>query len=408
MSVRKLTAKLLAALAVFAGGASVSGQEHALADPFAFDPDFQWFEPIYDADIVDTKPKKRAHTGWFGTYDKLHLWGKRPEGEATTLGGDGGEYQLDFGDGNRYEFGYMTPQKDTGWLFGWSDLDIRAGEFNRVERINRLNVSQLDGEPEFPGGQFGQNVLTDDNNNFGFDTRFYELGRSTNFVEYDTYEINKTWRMEPYHYGGILEPMVGVKFVTLDDRAVTNTYSRTREDGADILPGTTELTQNPYFVDLGISPDAYERLDQDLSEVENEMYTLQLGFRYFKFVNRFRYSLEFRAFSGVNLQHATRYAMSENTFYDGFGADSEVTSFYRTQNKLEHYRDERFFIGYDARAELGYQLTNMIHVRGGFQIFDLAKGLGRAGHESDAGTMIGPSDQNFLAVGGTFGIELNR
>ncbi|MCC9640947.1 hypothetical protein LOC71_01585 [Rhodopirellula sp. JC740] len=408
MSVRKLTAKLLAALAVFAGGASVSAQEHALADPFAFDPDFQWFEPIYDADILDAKPKKRAHTGWFGTYDKLHLWGKRPESEPTTIGADSSEYQLDFGDGHRYEFGYMKPGDDTGWLFGWSDLDVNAGEYTRMERINRLNDEQFDdGGPEFPAPPFGQNALTEDDNNFGYSTRFYDVGRSTNNVEYDSYEINKTWRMEPYHYGGILEPMIGVRFVTLDDMAITRRYARTREDGENVVPPQV-LSQNPYFTDLGINDDSFEQLTQDFAEVENEAYTLQLGFRYFKFVNRFRYSAEFRAFSGLNLQHAMRYTRVDSTFYDGFDVGADVTSFYRTENKIEHYRTDEFFIGYDVRAELGYQLTNMIHVRGGFQIFDLAKGLGRAGHEADGDPILGSNDQNFLAVGGTFGIELNR
>ncbi|PHQ33261.1 hypothetical protein [Rhodopirellula bahusiensis] len=400
MSVRKLTAKLLAALAVFAGGASVSAQEHALADPFAFDPDFQWFEPIYDADIVDTKPKKRAHTGWFGTYDKLHLWGKRPD-EASGIG-DG--YQLDFGEGNRYEFGYMTPGKDTGWLFGWSDLDVAAADVTRFDRLNRLNDEQLDGEPEFPGGQFGTNVLTSDNNNFGYDTRFYEIGRSTNIVEYDSYEINKTWRMEPYHYGGILEPMLGVRFVTMDDSAFNRNYSRTKD--ATTAPSASAA---PYFTDLGVSADAYEILDEELQEIQNEMYTIQMGFRYFKFVNRFRYSAEFRAFTGLNLQNAMRRTRQETTYYDGFDTGAEVTDYFSSESLVTYERSDEFFIGYDVRAEVGYQLTQMIHVRGGFQLLDLAKGVWRnerAGNSSNLS--YGATDQNFLAVGGTFGIELNR
>ncbi|MFG0266327.1 MAG: hypothetical protein ACF8AM_14445 [Rhodopirellula sp. JB055] len=401
MSVRKLTAKLLAALAVFAGGASVSAQEHALADPFAFDPDFQWFEPIYDADIVDTKPKKRAHTGWFGTYDKLHLWGKRPD-EASGIGDS---YQLDFGEGNRYEFGYMTPGKDTGWLFGWTDLDIAAADVSRIGRINRLNDEQLEGDPEFPGGMFGTNVLTEDNNNFGYDTRFYDIGRSTNIVEYDSYEINKTWRMEPYHYGGILEPMVGFRFVTMDDSAYNRNYSRTRED----TTAASVSLPPPYFTDLGISDDAYEILDEEIQEIENEMYTVQLGFRYFKFVNRFRYSAEFRAFTGLNLQNAMRYNRKETTFYDGFEAGDDVTAVFNTQSLVTYERNDEFFIGYDVRAEVGYQLTQMIHVRGGFQLLDLAKGVWRNERGgTNSNLSYGATDQNFLAVGGTFGIELNR
>ncbi len=42
-------------------------------------PDFQWFEPVTNLDLADMKPKKRAHSGWFATYDRLNLYGSRPD-----------------------------------------------------------------------------------------------------------------------------------------------------------------------------------------------------------------------------------------------------------------------------------------------------------------------------------------
>ena len=101
MSVRKLTASLLAALAVAGATNLATAQESNLADPFEFDPDFHWFEPVYDADLQDVTAKKRASTGWFATYDRIHLYGTGPE--TTEPGID--KNRLDGGWGYRYELG---------------------------------------------------------------------------------------------------------------------------------------------------------------------------------------------------------------------------------------------------------------------------------------------------------------
>ena len=80
MSVRKLASGVLAALALL-GGAVIADAKDPInvVDPFEFDPDFRWFEPVYDLDLLDMKPEKRAHTGWFATYDRLNLYAGRPD-----------------------------------------------------------------------------------------------------------------------------------------------------------------------------------------------------------------------------------------------------------------------------------------------------------------------------------------
>jgi hypothetical protein len=104
-----------------------------------------------------------------------------------------------------------------------------------------------------------------------------------------------------------------------------------------------------------------------------------------------------------------RYNRKETTFYDGFEAGDDVTAVFNTQSLVTYERSDEFFIGYDVRAEVGYQLTQMIHVRGGFQLLDLAKGVWRSERGgTNSNLSYGATDQNFLAVGGTFGIELNR
>ncbi|CAN0355264.1 unnamed protein product, partial [Hapterophycus canaliculatus] len=57
---------------------------------------------------------------------------------------------------------------------------------------------------------------------------------------------------------------------------------------------------------------------------------------------------------------------------DRFGVGDDVAQNITTTSAAEIHRNQEFFIGYDVRAELGYQLTSMIHVRGGVQLIDLA------------------------------------
>ncbi|MCG8650895.1 MAG: hypothetical protein MI861_13740, partial [Pirellulales bacterium] len=169
-----------------------------MADPFAFDPDFKWFEPVYDMDLADMKPKKRAPTGWFATYDRLNLHGSRPEtdepGTSETL--------LDNGWGNRYEIGFMLPAEQNGWMFTWTETNVGAFQVVRRERLNRVNDEDLTGMGGNVGPPFGEIVPQREQNNRGFNERFYDITDTENQFSVDSYELNKTWRLEPYHYGG--------------------------------------------------------------------------------------------------------------------------------------------------------------------------------------------------------------
>ncbi len=141
MSVRKLTASLLTALVMLGGVASVGAQEYApVADPFAFDPDFQWFEPVYDMDLADMKPNKRAHNGWFATYDRMNLYFSRPETEEPDIS----ESKLDGDWGTRYEIGFMLPGEDNGWLFNWTNTSV--GEFFTVRHTGLEPIQRRPGD----------------------------------------------------------------------------------------------------------------------------------------------------------------------------------------------------------------------------------------------------------------------
>ena len=398
MSVRKLTASVLTALAIAAGAASVHAQgRHNVppADPFAFDPDFQWFEPIYDMDLLDMKPKKRAATGWFGTYDRLNLYGTRPETEAPSIS----EESLDSGWGHRYEVGYMLPHDDTGWLFSWVSNNVNANDTIERESLMRYNGDQvIDGSGGgFPiAPPFGEIVTQREQNTQGFNNRFYFIDDSLNVMSLDSYELSKTWRLEPYHYGGMLEPMVGFRWLRLTDVQRQMNYQSTFDFVPLTLPGGFE--------------GAAEQITKDEARTQNEMVAGQVGFRYFKFRDRFTFSTALRVFAGGNYQRSKSQTETTTYIYDFENNEVEVGApleaiFDDKTDPIYSHNDE-FFVGLDVRGQIAYQLTKMFAIRGGFQVIDIETGVWRGGDGSVVAA--GDHDQDVLLVGATFGVELNR
>ncbi len=393
MSVRKLTASVLTALAILAGAANLPAQHHAPpADPFAFDPDFRWFEPVDDMDLAEMRPKKRANTGWYGTYDRLMLYGDRPELDDPNVS----EVLLDRGWGHRYELGYMLPEKETGWGFTWTSNAVNQADVVRRESLNRYNGDQVDGGSggDFPTGiPFGEIVRQEEQNNQGFNFRFHNIRNSENYLDMNSYELNKSWRMEPYHYGGILEPMAGVRWTRLKDRNLFDTYQST-------------FDEIPLAGPFG----AAERVTRNAAITDNEILAAQLGFRYFKYRDRFQYSTQFKAFAGGNWQ-STRSQTKTTTLI--FNQEENVVTIGDPLEGIEeekstpvYSRNNEFMLGYDVRGEVGYQLTSMIALRTGFQVIHFARGIWRGGD----GTLIngGDNDQDVILFGATFGLELNR
>ncbi len=382
-------------------GAGVSAPSTSLAqvqpshtpfqDPFAFDPDFRWFEPIYQADFEDMKPQKRANRGWYAAYDRMSLYGSRPEQEQ-------GNNKLDQGWGNRYDLGFML-EEENGWAATVFDMEgPNAYEgFNR-ERLNRRNVAQQlvvlgVGGPGTPSFSI---FPPTDRNNAGFNERFVEIQNSQNVVDFRSYELNKTWRLQPYHYGGILEPLVGLRYMKYSDFYQRESYN-------------AGLFSDPTGA---IAVGAAEIETTTLSEARNDMFGGQLGFRYFKFQDRFRYSAELRVFSMANFQCNTLQTTQATTYYAGANAAGQFVvpvgtlpqGYYIDRTRPLYGRNEEFVFGFDIRSEVSYQLTKMFEIRGGFQMIDFAQGIWRG----RLGDPLARNDQQALFFGGTFGIAINR
>ena len=85
--------------------------------------------------------------------------------------------------------------------------------YDRVyqERINRVNTDDVNDPINNPVQPFI------DGNDPQFGTRAYIICDSLNVGSLSNFELNKTWRRQPYRYGGILEPMIGFKYSTFND-----------------------------------------------------------------------------------------------------------------------------------------------------------------------------------------------
>ena len=395
MSVRKLTASLVFGLMILCGS-SVRAQEISpIVDPFSFDPDFKWFEPIYDVDLATTKPSKLANYGWFASYERIHGYGSRPEliNDPTAT-----DRRLDSGWGDRYEIGYMLQNVDNGWLFTATDMGV--GQFFTVarERLNRLNVDDLNGEPGNAGPPFGFIVPDRDGNNLGFNERIAFIQDTENVYSFDSYELNKTWRMTPYRYGGFLEPMVGVRWVRIDDHNARQSYLSSLD--IDTVPPGADPP-------LSIFGDAVEQITTDQTTTENEIITGQVGFRYTLYRNRFSFHTDFRVFSGANFASTRSQRVDEITIYDGIGEGSEIDNIIDRATQPIYDDNEEFVLGFDVRGELGYRLTRALSIRTSIQVVDVAMGVWRGGN-AFGGLSAGDQDQDLIMVVGSLGIALNR
>ena len=381
MSVLNLFKRLVAIVAFMAFSPSVFGQVyHPFAEPLEFNPDWQFFAPV-DADALAELPnRKRANTGWFGTYDREYMWISRPNVSQSEANGD-------FGWGNRYDLGFMTDDR-SGWLVSMRHFSENSYETLYQERINRVNTADTGGQP---------NPITPflDQNDPQYRTRAYILANSLNVASMSNFELNKTWRREPYRYGGIIEPMVGFRYTSFEDHAQNQSY--TRSGNLISVPGTISAAN------------VVETLTSHETEIQNRMVGGQLGFRYFNYYKRWTLSSEFRAFGLQNFQNRSYQLRSETTEYAGVAINSAVVATDYTLGggiNSERTSNSEFVTGFEARAEAAYQVTKYFSVRGGINVIDFATGIWRGSNPGFG--QVNNQNQDVQLAGFTFGLTLNR
>lgn len=388
MSLLNLAWRALAAVTLIVASPKLMGQNlpngpayHPFAESLEFDPDWQYFAPVDVDALLEQSPRKRAHTGWFASADRTFLWTSRAETEASKANGD-------FGWGNRFDIGFMTDDR-SGWLVSFRNTGgPNVYDLIYQERINRVNTDDVNDPIGTPVNPFI------DSNDEQIGTRAYLLADSLNVLGMTNFEINKTWRREPYRYGGIIEPMVGFKYTTLKDFAMNQDY--TRSINLITTPGgVTAQTQ-------------LETLVSDETTIRNQMVGGQLGARYFTHYNRWTLSSELRVFGLANFQnrdYAQKVYITEYSGAPAINVDVVATD-YTTGTGFVHTSNTEFVFGFEARAEAAYQFTKAFGLRGGVDVIDFADGIWRGANPGFGN--INHHDQDVQLAGFTFGLEFNR
>jgi hypothetical protein len=385
MSLLKLTWRFLGAVAIIAlAPVAVHAQAQdflPIAEPMEFNPDWQWFAPIDVDELSETTLRKRGNFGWFASHDRTRTWVARPDI------GPNSKFTGDFANGHKTEIGFAR-ENGGGWLMNYTSMNgLKTYHGTVVERINRFND---DDDPNDPTGDPVFPVV--DRNDPRFLARSYRVDDSLNAGSLQSFGLCKTWRRSPYRYGGILEPLIGLKYATFTDLKQDQDYQRSTNLVAT-PGGTTTDTQLEIFR-------SYETTNL------NRLIGGQVGARYFTDYHKWRLSAEFRTFLTANFQTSTQVENTTQTEYDGGpGVGGDVV--YNDVQSILTYKTARTTVwGFEAKADAAYQLTKYIGLRGGVSVFDMARGIQRGGinilRTSNA------KNQDVFMAGMSFGIEINR
>lgn len=278
--------------------------------PDTFDLDYQFFAP---ADFDTYGGDVPLRTGWYITYDRMNLAVSRPSQTVSA------PYRLDKTWGNRFDLGYMT-EENHGW---------------------QITVMNLDG-PNEPDNHAGFNSV----------------------------EVIKTFRIDPFHNGSVLEPFIGARYVLFED------FLFREEVDVDPITGLTTI-------------------DELFDQGKNNILGGEIGARWYKKKGRWTLSIEGRAFAAINWQQA-----------DG---GNHIYVFDDLEEPPIAFLDISFFgVSSDAfvpmgelRVEASYDVTRDIALRAGLEAMYFGRGIFRVTESFDA-------DQQLTLVGATFGIVYNR
>jgi hypothetical protein len=389
---------------------TVSHDSHVGMNPFIepdrFGPDFQFFAP---ADIDEYSGGDPPNTGFYLTVEKLYVNVQRPHGNAYTFDAlvtgrsvyplafqstvnDASLNSGTFGDfawGNRADFGYMTPER-----VGWASTiyHISGPNENLVQPRERPNRRNDDDPSDGLGGTGSETVILDRN------PRSFDITQSLNNASFSSFEFNRVWRLKEFHYGGICEPYLGLRYMNFHDKTRRDSYVRMNTTtvglaGTDVPTGGDEPA-DPH--DLGY----WDLYNQNFAEIQNYMLGTQLGFRLSKRVGHWNLSSDVKFFALQNIQQLTTKLVHIRTHYE-HQTPPDTAFLERREAFMNHANAQEFVWGGEVRAEAEYSLTRDISLRGGFVMIDLGRGIGRGGD-------LAFNQQAVFIGGATFGLTVNR
>jgi len=221
----------VAALALLATAVLSATAAAQRFQPFYEFEDYYNFQPFAPPIIDEYGPEPiPPNLGWYFTFDRMYMNVKRPEFATQP-------YQGDFTWGNRVEIGYMNEER-----IGWQLVGYHIDGPNQDNFDNAATI----------GG----------------------------------FQINRVWRMYPFHNQSFLEPFVGFRYDQFNDRG------------------------NGY--------------------VENHIVGGQIGGRLFKQTGHWLLSTEFKAFSSHNFQFYPQ--IDENTFV--YGGEWRLQAAYKISKEM--------------------------------------------------------------------------
>lgn len=406
------TAMMCVVLATATAQGQHYGQPQANSHPGIGDPphyqpfgdlgvnyDLQLFAPPIIEDYGDDA--FAANYGWYIQYDRMQLHVSRPDvtGQFDGINPDSDRtFEMDRTWGNRFDIGYMT-EENSGWNFGtWKIND--TGTFQR-ETI--------------PGFVAGDDLVDIDE---------FDALTSINSIRAQSLEFSKTFRLPPTAHGLIREPFFGVRFIETQDR-----YERTIRTFTTAVPNEFDIIIDDDGTPRLLTIRETDRTINDASiqgDTNNNMIGAQLGTRWYMDRGHWRISAEVRGFAAQN--------------FAAFGASgNQQTTVVRTQrvvgvvppdidfvippeqtfvldqtfeivNPARNDSVNEFTLGGELRLETQYHLTREISLRFGMELFSIGRGIIRSPVTPDADTvftLLG-TEEDLVAVGYTFGIEVNR
>jgi hypothetical protein len=384
---------VLAALAISSQiGYSQDGY-HPFSEPMEFDPDWQFFAPVQTQDFEDVTTRQRANNGFYLTYDLMQFGMSRSLTEQASSA-------IDFGWGHRFDFGWMKSD-ESGWMF--SLMNVGGPNVNNIveqQRLNEFVTNALGGNGTGGANSPSQAIvgplpfLPYYNRNDVDGERLFFLHDSVNVATFKSFEANKVWRLEPYRYGGILEPMLGLRYANLSDTARNDTYT-----SFALVNGAVP----PAIIGNG------ERLLQDSVLTDNHMLLGQIGFRYTKFINRWTLSNDMKFFGGqvYQNQQTSRYVTTATYANPIVIGNPPLSDNDHSGSVFTGRKNEESTWGFDLRVEGAYKATKYLDLRGGFGLLYFGNGIWRG----STVTSLGPQflqNQSIIMPAFTFGVALNR
>ncbi|MEC8336530.1 MAG: hypothetical protein VXZ84_00140, partial [Planctomycetota bacterium] len=176
---------------LFVGGLLLALLPVSMADAQKFQPfgplDFtQDWQPFAPAEISSYGGGIEPNTGFFFTYDRIHLWVDRP---ATAMKPN----KFDRTTGTRIDFGYMS-KSNNGWIGEFMSINgpnVYDEPTDRQRDIITMNPSGIN-------PQTGTPII----NIPPFTTQPYPNGRAENVGSLSSFEFSKLWRLKTLHGNG--------------------------------------------------------------------------------------------------------------------------------------------------------------------------------------------------------------